>query len=128
MKETMTLKSTFSFIYWTEMKLERERERRWGERGNRIILLFKFLTRGSEEFIEFLACIVKYEVHNLRLRPILKPTLNVAWMGVLQQKDLFEGRKKTKTVISSWNIFSCHMYFLYTVRIKAIEFKASSVL
>ena len=61
------------------MKLEREREReREGMRGNRIILLFKFLTRGSEEFIEFLTCIVKYEVHNLRLRPILKPTLNVA--------------------------------------------------
>ena len=66
------------------MKLERERikkeigRERERERGNRIILLFKFLRRGSEELIEFLACIVKYEVHNLRLRPILKPTLNVA--------------------------------------------------
>ena len=46
----------------------RERE------GNKMTLIFKFQARGSKEFNEILACVVKYEIHNLRLRPILKPT------------------------------------------------------
>ena len=58
-----------------ERDRERERERDTEtEKGNKIILMFKLLVRDSEEFNEILACFVKYEIHNLRLRPILEIT------------------------------------------------------
>ena len=75
MSETATGKSTYSFIYRTQLKLKRKREReREREQGNKITLIFKLQARCSDEFNEILACVVKYEIHNLRLRPILKPT------------------------------------------------------